>query len=280
MGEDRLCYDGGMLSHRHRLALIALSLFTVLFGGGPLRAAAKLGGFTGYQISDDRTSVTLTVDTVRNVSAENATGTLMLKLWARDQPYSSGTLGGHLLGSYKLDGLLAGRQYSNLKRTVPLTAPAKGNYAICLALVEYDPKANGYVVADWRNMPNRANLAPPKLFTMKAPFRWSTSKEGGTVEIEVASITHTRRGSTGGLRLSVWATDQPYQGGTLRGHQLGFVDKKPLAPGYSYTNVKNVAKYTPPPQGRYYVCIVLSEFGNDQQYSVVEWLGTDRPSDF
>ncbi len=263
-----------------RLHVVVLSLFAFVFSAARLHASAKFSGSTGYQISDDKMSVTLTADAVKNPSAENATGTLMLKLWARDQPYSSGTLGGHLLGSYKLDGLMAGRQYSNLKRTVPFTAPANGNYAICLALVEYDPKANGYVVADWRNMPNRANLSPPKLFTMKAPSRWSVSREGGTVEIEVASISHTRRGKTGGLRLSVWATDQPYRGGTLRGHQLGFVDKQPLAQGYTYTNVKNVAKYTAPPPGRYYVCIVLSEFGNDRQYSVMDWLGTDRTSDF
>ncbi|MCE9520186.1 MAG: hypothetical protein K8R87_11630 [Verrucomicrobia bacterium] len=248
---------------------------------GSLHAAPKFSGATGYEIVKNSTEIVISAGAIENTSKENATGTLMLKVWARDTPYQTGTLGGELLGSYKLEGLAPGRQYTALKKSVAYTPPkVKKNYVIVLSLVEYQAKAGGYVVVDHRNMPNTIALGPLKLFQMDGPTHWQTSTEGGTVDIEVAKITHRRTGNTGDLKLSVWATKEPYHGGALNGYEIGSVMKKPLAPGYSYTDVKNTAKYIAPPEGNYYVNIILLEFGSDRQYSVVAHMAGSKQSTF
>jgi hypothetical protein len=205
----------------------------------------------------------------------------MVKLWAMDKPYTGGSLGGYLLGSYKLNGLNPGSQYTAPQRIVTYTAPPeKKNYYICLALVEYSASTKGYVIADTRNMPNTALLGPQKKFEMVGPWTWQTSLEGGTIDMNVAKISHHRTGATGSLKLSVWASKEPYDGGTLHGYELGSVSKKALQPGYTYTNVKNVAKYTPPPDGTYFVYLVLFEFGSNEKYEIVSYLSNSKMSTF
>lgn len=249
------------------------------FAGSVLQAAARFSGATGYQIVRDGTAVTLEAASIENSGGENATGTLMLKLWALESPHTGGTLNGLLLGSCKLEGLGPGRRYTGFKRTVSLAAPAvRRNYAICLTLSEF--RGGAYGIVDYRNMPRPQMLGPLKMFELEGPWRWQTSLQGGTLDIAVAKIRHRRQGRTGSLRLSVWATRQPYGGGTLRGHELGFVVKKALEPGYSYTDLHHVARYTPPPAGTYFIHLVLSEFGNDQKYSIVDHLAGSKPATF
>ena len=243
-----------------------------------LQAGAKFSGATGYQIVKEGASVSLEADYIENSSRENATGTLMMKLWALDAPYKGGTLNGTLLGSYKLEGLAGGKHYTDLKRIVPLSTPSSlKNYFICLTLSEFSNGAFGIV--DWRNMPNTKLLGPAKLFQLDGPWGWQTSYEGGTVDISVAKISHRRTGRTGSLKLSVWATQQPYRGGSIRGYEIGTIEKKALEAGYTYTNVKNVAKFVPPPNGNYYVNLVLTEF-RDNQYVIVDYLPASKLSTF
>ena len=258
-----------------------LTVLLMCVVAGPVLAGAKFTGSTGYQIVRDSTQVSLTADYIENTSKENATGTLMMKLWATDAPYKSGTLSGHLVGSWKLKGLGPGQRYTAPKQIVTFNPPpARREYFMVLALVEYSNKTGGYVIADYRNMEHKALLGPVNPFDMQGPWRWQFSKEGGTIDIEVAKISHHHLGKTGSLKLSVWATKEPYKGGGIRGYELGSVVKDGLQPGYSYTNVKNVAKYTAPPAGDYYVYVVLSEFGNNKVYSIVDSLGSGKRTHF
>ena len=57
-------------------------------------------------------------DAVSNNDAENATGTIQVRLWALSQPYKGGTISGVVLGEYKLDGLEGGMRYTNFNKTV------------------------------------------------------------------------------------------------------------------------------------------------------------------
>jgi hypothetical protein len=259
-----------------RLPFIVAAL--AAFTASHLYAGAKFSGSTGYEIVNDSRSVQLKADFVQNTSAENATGTLMLKLWALDAPYKGGNLSGVLLGSYKLDGLKGGQHYPGIAKTVPLTMPsAKRNYVICLTLSEY--KNGGYGIIDWRNMPQQKLLGPLPLFTLEGPWSWHYSYEGGTLDMTVAKISHRRTAHTGTLKLSVWATRQPYSGGKLSGFEVGEVQKKALEPGYSYTNVKNTGKFTPPPNGTYYLSLVLTEF-RDGGYVIVATIPSSKPTTF
>lgn len=264
--------------HSKARHLVLVAVFGALTTTG-LRAGAKFSGATGYQIVKDGAAVSLEADFIENSSGNNATGTLMVKLWALEAPYKGGTLNGFLLGSCKLDGLAPGKRYAGFKKIVGLAAPrVRKNYVICLALSEF--KGGAYGIVDYRNMPKPRLLGPLKMFELDGPWKWQTSYEGGTIDISVAKISHHRAGRTGSLRLSAWATKEPYNGGMLRGYELGAVEKKALDPGYAYTNVQNVAKFNAPPDGDYYVCLVLSEFGSDKKYSVVDHLPASKRSTF
>ncbi len=245
---------------------------------GQLSAGVKITGSIRYQFGGQNATVSFGCDGIANNSKENATGTLMVKLWALDAPHRGGGISGVGLGSYKLEGLNPGRAYTKLSKTVTSSLPQrKKAYYLCLTVLEF--KGGGYVISDYRNFDGSVVLGPLPLFTMTGPWRWQTSTEGGTVDVEVAKISHNRPNGTGTLRLEVWATSKPYTGGGISGFQLGVVKKDPLRTGYSYTNLKNTAKYNKPPPGRYYVSILLSEF-SDGEFRAMAHLGSSTAVEF
>jgi hypothetical protein len=255
-----------------------LLIFSLLFSASSAMGAPQWSGPIGYEFVNQQTQVALKVDLINDSSKENATGTLEVQLWASDAPYESGTIRGVLCASAKLEGLSAGQYYKNLRRVVPYTPPAqKGTYNLVMLLLEY--RKGAYVIVAHSNMQHTANLGPLPLFWMDAPWSFQTSTEGGTVDMKVAKINHRRTGNTGGLKLAVWVTAQPYHGGPLQGYEIGEVRKDPLKPGFNYSNVTNTAKLVKPPPGQYYVSLVLLEFNNGG-FSVVAHLDDNRVYNF
>lgn len=258
----------------HSLAAAALWLFLTVVA----QAAPRFSGPVRYDFANNQTSIVLQADLIDNSSKENASGTLQLQLWATTYQYEGGTIRGTLLASTKMEGLSPGQFYKGFRKTVPYSAPAvKGSYFMTMALLEY--RNGGYVIAHYINMNNKANLGPLPLFTMSGPWKFTYSTEGGTLDMAVAKIAHRRTGHTGSLKLSVWMTAAPYTGGLLKGYEIGKVQKDPLKPGYEYTNVKNTAKFAPPPAGTYWPVLVLSE-SNGQNYETVAWLNASGTSTF
>lgn len=238
----------------------------------PLAAAPKIKGSVNYQFGKDNTTVTLACDRIQNDSSENATGTVQVRLWALDAPYKGGTIKGHVLASYTLEGLSGGMGYANPKRTLDTSLPSRQDtYHLCLTVSEY--RQSGYVITDWRLFSKPLSLGPPKLFSLSGPWSWQANYAAGTLELKVGKISHTRKGDTGTLRLSLWATSAPYRGGEITGYQIGYVEKKALSPGYSYPDVTNTAKLKRPPAGTYHMNLVLSEY-RDGGYVIVAY----RPS--
>jgi hypothetical protein len=241
-------------------------------------AAPKFYGSARYQFSNQGTMVTFGCGGVKNDSATGSTGTIMVRLWALAAPYASGTISGKVLGEYQLTALKPGSYYSPVSKTLKATLPsARKQYHLCLTVAEY--RSNGYVITDHRNFSDRISLGPVDLFNLVGPWKWAFSGETGNLDIHVAKITHTRSGSTGSLKLAVWATKSPYRGGGIEGFQLGAVTKAALKPGYSYSAVKNVAKFKMPPSGGYYISLVLSEF-NGQEYRIVDHLSSSTTYTF
>ncbi|MGV3658563.1 MAG: hypothetical protein ACO1TE_00210 [Prosthecobacter sp.] len=245
-----------------------------------LNAAPKIGGGFSYQFTTGNASVTLSLGAITNSSAENATGTILVQLWAMDQQYDGGRMRGHSIASYKLEGLEGGRQYSNLKKTLKAVMPARrGDYHMCITVSEY--REGGYVITDNRNMSKVVTLAPaaPAKVNLTGAWSWKRDSEAGTLTMKVGKITNNKAGKSGSLRLAVWATKQPYNGGRINGFQLGSVDKKALEKGYSYSDVVNTAKFKKPPAGTYHTALFLLEY-NGEEYVIVSHLKSTSTSTF
>jgi hypothetical protein len=258
-----------------RPLIIAISLLLAT----SLHAAPRITGAWSWEFVNQGASISINTSLIDNTSKENATGTMQVQLWATVTPYAGGNISGKVIGSYKLDGIKPGQYYQNLRKVVDYTGPAtKGTYFITLALTEF--RNGSYFIVDWHNMSKTIVLAPLKPFTITGPFSWQSSYEGGTVDIKVAKISHHKKGTTGSLKLAVWATTAPYNGGVLKGWEIGSVIKDGLKPGYSYTDVKNTAKFIRPPAGTYHIVITLSEFGSDKLYHVVDYLSSGNTSTF
>lgn len=235
----------------------------------PCLAGAKMEEGTRFKFVTP-TRVTIGCDRIANTSRENATGTLQLRLWALDRPHQGGGLQGKVIASARFEGLNPGNVYTNPSRTLDVTLPpAKRAYTLCLTLLEFS--GGEYVITDYRNFSGTTVLGPQDLFTLSSPWKWQSSTEGGTIALEVGKIAHTRAAGTGSLRLALWATKQPYQGGGIKGFMIGSVQKDALKPGYTYNNLKHTLKYIKPPAGSYYVNLVLSEYDGNE-YVIVDSL--------
>lgn len=231
-------------------------------------------GYYRYQFDQNGTHVNIGVERLFNTDPQNATGNLMVKLWAMEGPYDGGTLNGYVLASFPLEGLAGGRQYSNLSKTVAYQAPPRaGTYHLCLTVSEY--RNGGYHIVSWGNLPQPKALGPAKLFTLQGPWTWKSSYPGGTVDFSFGKITHTRRGDTGSLRVELWASPIYWNGGPMHnGHRIATIDKPALKHGNMYANQTHTAKFTPPPDGEYYVSLLLYEY--DQGYKVVAFIPGER----
>lgn len=252
-----------------RLLLLSLALTAAV------EAAPKIGGNYRYQFDPSGRQVTIGIERLFNTDAQNATGNLMVKLWATHEPYNGGTLNGHVIASFPLEGLAGGRQYSNLSKTVAYQAPGTaGTYYLCLTVSEY--RNGGFSIVSWGNMPQPKALGPVRLFTLEGPWTWKSSYPGGTVDFSFGKITHTRSGDSGSLRLELWASPAPWHGGPMPGaYRIASIDKPALHRGNMYANQTHTAKFTPPPDGHYYVSLLLSEF--NQGYKVVAFIPGERP---
>ena len=86
---------------------------------------------------------------------------------------------------------------------------------------------------------------------------------GGAVGITLDKINNTSGSTSGTLRLSLWATTyQPSRGASLTGYRLvNFITFDPLPSGnYYYNIVRASSTYSPPPNGTYWIVLVLDEY--------------------
>jgi hypothetical protein len=256
--------------------LLTLSLVLTAFCS---HAAPRFNGSTGYQFQAGMATVTLTAGMIDNSASQTATGTLQFQLWAGSKPYAGGTISGRLLASSKLDPLKAGQLYRDVRKVVAYTPPpVKGTYHLTLVLTEY--RKSGYVIVDHRNITKTLALGPLETLSLTGPFQWQTSYANGTVSLGVAKISHRRTGSTGSLKVALWATTTPFRGGRINGYQICSLSKKALAPGYNYPNLKATVPFTPPPDGTYFITMMLTEFQKDGVHHMMDYLTTPEAFTF
>ena len=70
-------------------------------------------------------------------------------------------------------------------------------------------------------------------------------------------INNNNGGSSGSLKLALYATLNPYNGGSISGYILHEYQLEPLKGGYQYNDLSNTGWTSTPPNGRYAIPIVL-----------------------
>ena len=81
---------------------------------------------------------------------------------------------------------------------------------------------------------------------------------------------HNNGGRSGTLKVAIWATNYPYNGGTINGYKLYEYKLDPLDAGRYYYDVSNTGWCTHPPSGGYYLTILLLEYNHD--YEIVDYI--------
>ena len=95
----------------------------------------------------------------------------------------------------------------------------------------------------------------------------SFNHPGGSSTVNI-SVQHINNNSstrtTGTLRLELWATsNRPSRGGNLSGYRLAVGSNlSPLAPNFQYTNISQNPAWSGPPNGTYYITVVLAEYNS------------------
>lgn len=97
---------------------------------------------------------------------------------------------------------------------------------------------------------------------------------GKYIDMKVDKIVNKRaaKSKTGSLRVSVWATKEAYNGGTINGYVLGRYSMEPLQGGFTRSNVAVSVQYAPPPKGTYVIVMTLDEFDSSHQWVTADFI--------
>jgi hypothetical protein len=99
---------------------------------------------------------------------------------------------------------------------------------------------------------------------------------GSSVTLTVPEISNlSTSGTSGTLRIELWAFASPYTGGSQTGYQLATYVYGTLAANYHFPSGTTTVPYSPPPNGTWYYSMLLTEYTNgsvDNGYSVVNYV--------
>lgn len=242
--------------------------------GGTVGAAPGASGSTAEftmsinSLSLSQSSATVSVREVVNRRNGGRSGTLYLQLFATE---SQGADVGYEIGSYRLGELDGGFHFTAFTAEIPLrNLPTPGTYHISVLLAEY-PDLDTYMA--------RSNFSA-YAFTGPVDNGRGVELEGnvsiipdwsaGTVEFNVDGVVNrSSTVTTGTLRLELWATSEPYEGGTINGYRVAtyrFVSDSNgrLAPGARYVDIsRTVPISVRPPVGSYYGTLIVSQFDSE-----------------
>lgn len=119
-----------------------------------------------------------------------------------------------------------------------------------------------------------------KLSAQNFSGNWGYRINGNEINVYGDKIQNQNNGgSTGTLKIVVYATDYPYDGGSLRGYNLFESKLEPLDGGYYYYDVSKTGWCTYPPSGSYSITIVLMEYIS-YDYKIVDYVTMDGYSRF
>lgn len=223
--------------------------------------------------------VTLKVSKVVNNQSNTTSGSLKLKLYATKQAYNGGSINGYVLAETNLGQLQPNTYFHSINRQPSFNQPPDGEYYLTLVLTEYNgqdyivayQKFSGTETFDSGNSGsgsgggNGSGNASQNI-DLECPCSYQI--EGSRVNIEAAKVSHLRTsGSSGTLKLKLWATNSPYSGsGSINGYVIAEKQLDPLQANQYYHSIRFSEAYNTPPEGSYSVTLTVTEVQNGQEY--------------
>ena len=117
----------------------------------------------------------------------------------------------------------------------------------------------GTFTQSWKEADPRNLNGGLRTIDLSGSLSWKIS--GSVVNISAGKVTNNQSGGTSGsLRLRLWATNPKYIGGGIHGYVLGIRRLGQLQGGYSYNSIAGNVQYTAPPTGYYYTTLTLEEY--------------------
>ena len=102
--------------------------------------------------------------------------------------------------------------------------------------------------------------AVPVKFSGTASYQ--TNLSAGTVTLGIPEIDNTSAtGTTGTLRVELWALSSPYNGTSQSGHLLGtYTFANVLGPNHYFAAISETVPFTAPPAGSYNIAMLVTEY--------------------
>ena len=258
------------LSTRWLVALLGLLV------GASLARAANLdfSGNYSWQTLSASTAV-IRVDRITNNSTSGTSGTIRLELWATSSAYSGGNISGYKLAQHTLSPLNAGSSWVNVSSgTIAYSAPPTGTWHVTLVVSEYTAAGSndGFTIRDFGGFGSRlvvgssggsggSNGGSGTYLQIGGLCTYTPGNNNTTVVLGVGEVRNSAANRSGSLRVELWATASPYNGGGASGHKLAQFSLSPLNAGSSYLNLNSgTLAFTPPPTGTWYVTMIVTEY--------------------
>ena len=103
---------------------------------------------------------------------------------------------------------------------------------------------------------------------------WGYKIDGKQITLYGDKISnHNNGGRSGTLKVAIYATNYPYNGGAINGYKLYEYQLDPLDAGYNYNDISNTGWCTYPPSGSYSLTILLLEY--NYNYEIVDYISMD-----
>jgi len=134
-------------------------------------------------------------------------------------------------------------------------------------------------IAGARALYDNANNVPTTLLRMQGSIGFSTS--GSSLNLRVGEIRNDGDAPSRTIQLELWAMSQRYAGGLPAGSRsLGmYTFPGTLGSGARFTNIDVNTPFLSPPNGGYYVALLLTEFtgGSGSGYTIRDVIEFDSP---
>jgi hypothetical protein len=207
---------------------------------------------------------------IDNNRTTGSSGFLRLQIWATDDVYDGvSDITGYVLGTFNLGPLQSGFSFVNVARTVRFFRPPAGVYFTTITLEEEDVDGN-FLIIDSENFEGAVNFGGYGAGNVEfletngdvgffGEVSWLAGN--GRVQFFAEEILNEREsGRSGVLRVKLWATSTPYNGGTvLQGYPMASKRVGRVTAGFFRENFSKRAFFRPPPPGEYYVTMTLEE---------------------